>query len=171
MNIDHGKRTADGVPITDGLIVWDNNLDVCVVDYATTFYYGVISDHWDGWFDTKRRDGGRAHPLNGERMAVTHPFTGERASATSVGYTEKKEMEMNNAKKSDELARLARLADQYEKDNNVPQRSFLYSTSASGTERDRKYIFPDVQLRDLDAALERMRGIVAGYGITDTEEN
>ena len=67
----------------------------------------------------------------------------------------------------DELVRLAKLADAYEKEHDLPQRSFLYSTSPTGSESGRKYIFgAGVQLRGKDAALAHMRLIASEYGLS-----
>ncbi|MDQ3222058.1 MAG: hypothetical protein M3Q75_01055 [Gemmatimonadota bacterium] len=64
--------TANGVKITEGLRVWDNNLDRVIVSIPTP--YGD-----EGWFDTLTEDGRRGGMSNGERMTTVNPFTGERA--------------------------------------------------------------------------------------------
>jgi hypothetical protein len=75
-------KTIDGVTIVDGLRVWDYNLDIAVVDVKGTreadpsYKY---HQHWDGWFEMKDPEGHRSSTMNGERMWVRHPTTGERA--------------------------------------------------------------------------------------------
>jgi hypothetical protein len=79
-------HTVDGVEITPGLWVWDNNLDSVQVDPeqwpGSSRYRGDISgvggQHWDGWYDMLRADGSRAHIMNGERMVTV--FEGLRAA-------------------------------------------------------------------------------------------
>lgn len=63
-------KTADGVEITQGLRVWDYNLERGEVDLT----------HLDsqGWFDVNVDSGGRSY-MNAERVCTRHPFTGERA--------------------------------------------------------------------------------------------
>jgi hypothetical protein len=70
-------RTADGVPIVDGLRVWDYNLDRGVVDLsnARRMVQYVPSD---GWFDV-RLDGGGKSLMNAERVVTRHPVTRETA--------------------------------------------------------------------------------------------
>lgn len=63
-------KTADGVEITDGMRVWDYNLDRGVVDLSRM---GT-----DGWFDVRTDTGGRSF-MNAERICVRHPFTYEEA--------------------------------------------------------------------------------------------
>lgn len=64
-------KTANGVEITHGLPVWDNNLDRGVVD---------LSSIDDGWFYVRYPNGGK-NSMNGERVTTRHPFTGELADA------------------------------------------------------------------------------------------
>lgn len=68
--------TIDGQTIEHGLRVWDYNLDVAVVDVASS---GTDSQYWDGWFDMKDLKGRRSSNMNGERMWVRHPTTREKA--------------------------------------------------------------------------------------------
>jgi hypothetical protein len=63
-------KTADGVEITDGMRVWDYNLERGTVDL------GRLDDL--GWFDVRTDDGGRSY-MNAERVCVRHPFTRESA--------------------------------------------------------------------------------------------
>lgn len=70
-------RTADGVPITDGLVVWTNDLRPAVVALSESDH---DRPHWDGWFQVLELDG-HPHLCNGERMAVRHPFTREAPTA------------------------------------------------------------------------------------------
>jgi hypothetical protein len=61
-------RTANGVEITVGLKVWNNNLERCtVVEIAS-----------DGWHKVVYANG-QDDNFNGERMTTKHPFTGEMA--------------------------------------------------------------------------------------------
>lgn len=85
--------TADGHPITDGGIYWDNNLDRVQVVFhhgrtpTTTEPYGTF---WDGWFHTRPADTPDARPTglsNNERLAVHHPMTGQRADKPSDATT------------------------------------------------------------------------------------
>lgn len=78
-------HTVDGVEISPGLWVWDNNLDSVQVDpeqFPGGARYrgettGVFGQYWDGWYDTQNADGTRAALLNGERMVTV--FEGLRA--------------------------------------------------------------------------------------------
>lgn len=63
-------RTADGHEITDGMRVWDYNLDRGTVDLSRL--------DSQGWFDVVTDDRGKSY-MNAERVCVRHPFTGERA--------------------------------------------------------------------------------------------
>jgi len=73
-------KTIDGVEIVDGLRVWDYNLDIAVVDVVgTKAYHANHPEYWDGWFEMKDPDGNRSSTMNGERMWVRHPTTGEKA--------------------------------------------------------------------------------------------
>ena len=74
-------KTIDGEDIVEGLRVWDYNLDVAIVvikgtDAEETHEY---HKYWDGWFDMKDPDGNRSSTMNGERMWVRPPTTGEKA--------------------------------------------------------------------------------------------
>lgn len=74
--------TLDGHKIVDGLRVWDYDLRVAVVDVAGTAWAHETSEfhrYWDGWFEMRTPDGGRSSGMNGERMWVRHPRTGEVA--------------------------------------------------------------------------------------------
>jgi hypothetical protein len=59
-------KTADGVPLTDKMRVWDYNLETGTVDLST-----IDSG---GWFDV-HLDGGGTSYMNAERVCVAHPFT------------------------------------------------------------------------------------------------
>lgn len=83
-DLSDATHTVDGVEITPGLWVWDNNLDSCQVDPGQfpggsrySSLTGVGAQHWDGWYDTVRPDGTRGALLNGERMVTV--FEGLRA--------------------------------------------------------------------------------------------
>lgn len=70
-------KTANGVEITHGLRVWDNDLACGSVDLSSL--------KSDGWFDVVREDGRRVL-MNAERVTTVHPFSGEVPSpAVSVG--------------------------------------------------------------------------------------
>lgn len=77
MTTDPRFRTADGVEITDGLRVWDNDLRSGVVDFAAC---PINHAYWDGWFAIKHDEGGYSM-VNGERMTTRHPFTREAPPA------------------------------------------------------------------------------------------
>lgn len=62
--------TANGVEITDGLKVWDYNLEHGVVD--------LTSLDSDGWFYVTEDNGAR-FLMNSERVTTRHPYTGEIA--------------------------------------------------------------------------------------------
>ncbi len=67
---DNKLTTANGVPITVGLRVFNNNLDLGT----------VVALNEDGWHDVKV-DGciGLPDRFNGERLTTRHPFTGQMA--------------------------------------------------------------------------------------------
>lgn len=63
-------RTVDGVPITEGLAVWTNDLTtgrITLRDRAGKPF--VDSAYWDGWFDVIDSNGDR-NMANAERVAV-----------------------------------------------------------------------------------------------------
>lgn len=73
-----GMRTADGVPIVDGMRVWDYNLDRGVVDLSEgrrRIGYGLP---FTGWFDVRLDGGGRSW-VDASRVATRHPMTREVA--------------------------------------------------------------------------------------------
>lgn len=67
------RRTADGVIITQGLPVWDNNLDAGTVD--------LTQIDSEGWFHVRTVKGGRSL-MDAERVHTRHPFS--RALASDV---------------------------------------------------------------------------------------
>ena len=69
-------RTIDGVPITDGLIVWDYNLDLSVV--STTDHFESHGVRWYQCFNPVT--GQRRSDFDGSRMWARHPSTGVPAS-------------------------------------------------------------------------------------------
>jgi hypothetical protein len=71
--------TVDGVEITDGLLVWDYDLDLSRVSFADTT---GMDSAWgfDGWFGLLTVSGDRRKLMNGERMVTVHPFTRQRAA-------------------------------------------------------------------------------------------
>lgn len=72
-------RTVDGVVITDGLVVWDYDLDLSRVSFAHTT--GMDSARgFDGWFTVLTIPGGDRKLMNGERMVTVHPGTRQRAA-------------------------------------------------------------------------------------------
>jgi hypothetical protein len=68
-------RTADGVPIVDGMRVWDNNVERVIVRLAGSWEeYGRL------WFDTSNAATGlQSHVMSNDRVATRHPRTGEEA--------------------------------------------------------------------------------------------
>ena len=73
MSSDH--RTANNVPIVDGLPVWDKNLDLGTVNFRLS---RAESEHFDGWYTIILQGGGRSL-MNGGRLTTIHPFTHQRA--------------------------------------------------------------------------------------------
>ena len=71
------RRTADGVPITDGMAVWDYNLDAGFVSLAH------LGD--DGWFEVCRPGQNRGTSMNADRVCVRHPSTYQTASDALKG--------------------------------------------------------------------------------------
>lgn len=76
-------HTVDGVEITPGMWVWDNNLDSVQVSpdqFPGAARYSALTDvggtHWDGWYRTRWQHG-NGPVLNGERMVTV--FEGLRA--------------------------------------------------------------------------------------------
>ena len=71
--------TVDGVEITDGLVVWDYDLDLSRVSFADTT--GMDSTWgFDGWFGLRTVADNRRKLMNGERMVTVHPSTRQRAA-------------------------------------------------------------------------------------------
>jgi hypothetical protein len=72
-------RTVDGVLITDGLLVWDYDMDLSRVSFADT---SGMDSTWgfDGWFGLRTVSGDELKLMNGERMVTIHPFTRQRAA-------------------------------------------------------------------------------------------
>ena len=70
-------RTVDRVEITDGLWVWDYDLDLSRISFADTSM--LNSEHFDGWFSLWSLEG-RRKLMNGERMVTVHPFTRQPAT-------------------------------------------------------------------------------------------
>lgn len=64
--------TADGYPITDGMEVWDYNLEPGIVNLSR------LGD--DGWFEVRKPGAHRGISMNAERVCVRHPSTGQTAS-------------------------------------------------------------------------------------------
>ena len=64
--------------------VWDYNLDIRKVDLTQTYDWSdpvnEFHQYWEGWFEMQTLDGKRSSTMNGERMWVNHPTTGQRAS-------------------------------------------------------------------------------------------
>lgn len=72
-------RTADGYPITDGMAVWDYNLERGYVRLADAFEDGGPGG--PVWFlVVPTPDARLGHSMNGERVCIRHPFTGESAN-------------------------------------------------------------------------------------------
>ncbi len=70
--------TGDGVPITDGLLVWTNNLDLARVSFTDT--RDLHSPSFDGWFMVRLVHNDAQRCLNGERLGTRHPFTRQPAA-------------------------------------------------------------------------------------------
>lgn len=64
--------TADGVTITDGMVVWDYNLEAGYVSLAR------LGD--DGWFEVCKPGQNRGSLMNNVRVCVRHPFSAQLAS-------------------------------------------------------------------------------------------
>lgn len=61
--------TDDGVEITDGMLVMNNDLKYGYVDFATTWGMDETYSPFDGWFSVKRADDtGGGGSFNGERL-------------------------------------------------------------------------------------------------------
>lgn len=69
-------RTADGVKITDGLAVWDYNLNPGTIALASL--------DTGGWFDVYSPDGARSY-MNAERVGTRHPHTRQMAAEVLAG--------------------------------------------------------------------------------------
>lgn len=78
--------TFDGVKITEGLRVWDHNLDSGAVTFA-----GVRTDsgYWDGWFHVALDKGGRSY-MNAERVRTRHHTDGRKPPTTEHATEGKK---------------------------------------------------------------------------------
>lgn len=77
-------RTIDGFSIRHGLKVWDYDLNRAVVDLENRVWdeaQPASERHyrWNGWFEMTTLDGKSSSTMNGERMWVRHPRTGELA--------------------------------------------------------------------------------------------
>lgn len=82
-----GYWTSDGVPITDGLVVWDYDLDLARVSFTDTT--GVDSAWgFDGWFTLRTVQGDRRKLMNGARMTTRHPFTRQGAASAAENIDE-----------------------------------------------------------------------------------
>lgn len=68
------RHTSDGVEITPGLWVWDNNLNSVQVDPAQFVnpspLTGIGGQYWDGWYNMLDGKGERAPIMNSERIAT-----------------------------------------------------------------------------------------------------
>ena len=63
--------TIDGVPVTEGLRVWDYDLQAAVVGPVAYVEAGVR------WYATTRPDGSRGKDFDAKRMWRRHPSTGQ----------------------------------------------------------------------------------------------
>lgn len=74
-------RTADRVPITNGLAVWTNDLEVGTVDLG---YSDRRQDGWppkgEFWFYVQVPGESRPVQQSETRVSTVHPFTGQRAA-------------------------------------------------------------------------------------------
>jgi hypothetical protein len=78
----HGNRTIDGIPITKGLRVWDYDLRAgTVVADEHDGDHGFEDQHWYRVCRDLNEDGtgGGYSIMDGTRMWVAHPTTGDRA--------------------------------------------------------------------------------------------
>lgn len=73
-------QTADTYPISQGMFVWNNNLDIVVVGKRQ-----ADTPYESGWYDMITPDGKRSSMMNGERMAVQHPSSRAHAEAAYTG--------------------------------------------------------------------------------------
>lgn len=69
--------TADGAPITDGMAVWDYNLEPGFVSLSRLGN--------DGWFDVCKPGQTRGNSMNAVRVCVRHPSTNQLASDALKG--------------------------------------------------------------------------------------
>jgi len=67
-------RTANHVLLTDGMTVWDSNLDRVTVDLSRSF-----EENGEIWFYATKTTGGRREMVSESRTTTRHPFTGEQA--------------------------------------------------------------------------------------------
>jgi len=65
------EYTIDGHKVTKGMRVWDYDLNRAIV--------GEEKPYSPGWFEMTTPEGKRSSMMNGSRMWVRHPMTGERA--------------------------------------------------------------------------------------------
>jgi hypothetical protein len=79
-----GRSTADGHEVKRGLIVWDNNLDICIV----VAEHGEPS-HGVQWWDMLNAVTGRRSPMqDGTRMGVWFPGLGTARLQLRTRYLE-----------------------------------------------------------------------------------
>jgi hypothetical protein len=74
-------KTADGYLITDGMSVWDYDLERVTVDLARfniSNYMKEPDPLGQYWFDVKT-ESGDVKIMSDTRVCVIHPFTGEKA--------------------------------------------------------------------------------------------
>ena len=77
--------TADGHPIVDGGLYWNNDLDVIRVSFDATSSRrpgGIDSPDFDGWFRGVDPETGAPRGIwNAERLAKVNPFDRQSADA------------------------------------------------------------------------------------------
>src|SRR5690242_1437555 len=85
-----GRHTADGVPVTVGLRVWDYDLrsgTVVQVDYSFQGTpdgpLGIVA-----WHMVEHDDGQGRNMFDGSRLCTTHPFTGQHPKRCCPSHTE-----------------------------------------------------------------------------------
>jgi len=77
-------KTADGVPITEGMRVFTNNLDAGVIDMSKASYeWHGPENRWVLWFDVTLDTSYKGEPKTGSEMQshdrVAVRFNGKRA--------------------------------------------------------------------------------------------
>ena len=80
--------TADGVQATNGMPVWDYDMNLMVVDLTNAKFGGATKLAKDVWFDCKTPLGARGSLMNGERICTVHPFSRQSAAEAYAATSE-----------------------------------------------------------------------------------